>query len=263
MQAKVFWMYLKLAVWPSPLSIHYSMPYLQFVDAWPWILGTAIFAAFSLLLFWQRSAIGFVGVFVLLILSPTLVVPIITEVAAERRMYLPLTGFIAIAVVGAYWLSSRHKDARSRTLRPIYGPSALLIVASTLLLAIVLSLLSVRRLSAYQTELALWQDEVAHFSSDPMAYTNLGVQLARSQRWKEAVDNYELALRLDPHLAEAHNNLGFAYAQEGRYAEAVEQYQHALEIKPDFSIIRGNLGDAYVQLDQLPEAIEQYNQIYF
>ena len=42
------------------------------------------------------------GRWVLLILSPTLVVPIVTEVAAERRMYLPLAAIVAWLVL---WLT--------------------------------------------------------------------------------------------------------------------------------------------------------------
>ncbi len=107
-QTKVLLLYLKLAIWPWPLSIHYGTPYLQSLGAaWPWVAGVTVLAIATLVLLWRFSAVGFVGGWVLIILSPTLVVPIITEVAAERRMYLPLAAIMTLLVVGGYWLVQR------------------------------------------------------------------------------------------------------------------------------------------------------------
>ncbi len=101
--------YLKLTVWPWPLSIHYEIPYLETLGAaWPWLVGPVrswflppyIFLA-------AQGGLGFVGAWVFLILSPTLVVPIVTEVAAERRMYLPLAALITLLVAGGYWLAQQ------------------------------------------------------------------------------------------------------------------------------------------------------------
>ncbi len=44
-QAKVLLMYLKLAVWPWPLAIHYEMPYLTtWGTAWPWLVPAVLLA---------------------------------------------------------------------------------------------------------------------------------------------------------------------------------------------------------------------------
>ena len=97
-QCKVLFLYLKLIVWPWPLVIHYAMPYFpNAVAAWPWLAGaTAVVLIIATLLF-RGTALGFVGAGSLIVLSPTLVVPITTEVAAERRLYLVL------AVVPGWW----------------------------------------------------------------------------------------------------------------------------------------------------------------
>ncbi len=107
-QAKVLLMYLRLAVWPWPLAIHYEMPYLKtFGEAWPWLVPVCALSIVTLVLVWKRRASGFAAAWVLIILSPTIVVPVITEVAAERRMYLPLAALIALLVVASYWLARR------------------------------------------------------------------------------------------------------------------------------------------------------------
>src|SRR5262249_22088562 len=98
-QAKVIFLYLKLTIWPWPLVVHYEMPYLNTLAlAWPWVLGAAALLIGVLALTIRRTAWGYVGCWFFAILSPTLLVPIGTEVAAERRMYLPLATIIPCAV---------------------------------------------------------------------------------------------------------------------------------------------------------------------
>ena len=96
-QTKVLLMYLKLSVWPWPLVISYDVPPETFSAAWPFVLAAALLGLATLVLLWRKSALGFLGAWVLIILSPTLVVPILREVAAERRMYLPLAAIVAAA----------------------------------------------------------------------------------------------------------------------------------------------------------------------
>ena len=89
-QTHVLLLYLKLIVWPWPLVIHYEFPYLHsLADAWPWFLPAALLGLATLVLVYRRTATGFTWAAALLVLLPTLTVPIITEIAAERRMYLP------------------------------------------------------------------------------------------------------------------------------------------------------------------------------
>src|SRR4029079_12001868 len=97
---KVLWMYLKLAFWPRPLVIHYEMPYLMNMSAaWPYVLPTLVLAAVSGWALWKNLWGGFLAAAFFIILSPTLVVPIVTEIAAERRMYLPLAVLVTAVVV--------------------------------------------------------------------------------------------------------------------------------------------------------------------
>ena len=43
-----------------------------------------------------------------------------------------------------------------------------------------------------------------------------------------------LAIKLDPHLAEAHSNLANAYKEKGHLNLALEHYMKAVQLKPDF-----------------------------
>ena len=68
----------------------------------PGLLLTALLAA-TVWGLMRRSPAAFAGAWFFLILAPTSsVFPIVTEVAAEHRMYLPLAGVIALAVLGLF-----------------------------------------------------------------------------------------------------------------------------------------------------------------
>ncbi len=255
-QSEVLWMYLKLFVWPWPLAIHYAMPYLTTVAAaWPWLLATVVLIVATLYLLWRHQPVGFVGAWVLVILSPTLVVPIVTEVAAERRMYLPLAALAALVVVGGYRLTQQMQQrlARDAGHWPVAVAGAL-----ALLLALALSIVSVRRLAVYHDNLTLWQDNAIHQPEDSLVHYNFGNELAKADRPQEAIEHYQQALRLKPDYAEADNNLGTALAKTGHLRSAIEHLQHALQLKPDYAEAHYNLGLAFAQAGQIEPAIQCY-----
>jgi tetratricopeptide (TPR) repeat protein len=67
------------------------------------------------------------------------------------------------------------------------------------------------------------------------------VALNRLGRAQDAIDQYSIALQLDPDYAEAYNNLGVALANQGRFDEAIEQFSAALKIYPGYANARQNL----------------------
>ncbi len=263
-QSKALWTYLKLCFWPWPLLIHYQADYLNTLgEAWPWIVSTALLVIFTIVLLWRRHAVGLVSAWVLIILSPTLVVPIVTEFVAERRMYLPLAALATLVVVGGFWLA-QHVELLLRSVETQRKPGRawpeVLAAAGGISLAVILGLVSVHRLGAYRDELTLWQDDVIHQPNDPIAHYNLGEELDREGRTAEAVEQYLNALRLKPDYPDAYNNLGRTYASAGRWPEAIEQYQQALRYMPSHADAHNNLGNALSNTGRMLEAVEHFQQ---
>jgi eukaryotic-like serine/threonine-protein kinase len=114
----------------------------------------------------------------------------------------------------------------------------------------------------------------------PAAYVTLGNLHRDSDKFELALQEYEHALRLEPHNADAvmgtantyekmgripdaeeafkkaaalrpdywdgYNSLGNFYDRQGKYAEAIAQLQHAAELTPDNAVIDINLAAAYL-----------------
>ena len=227
-------MYLTLVVWPWPLSIHYDVPYLKTLGAaWPWSAGVSALIVITMLLLWKNRPAGFVLAGVFLILSPTLVVPIVSEVAVERRMYLPLAGLAALAVVGGFEMARRTVDLREPGRQ---GEAALRETLSRL-----------RRCQSccwpsftgpfpgsvwlFMTTLRRFGATFRPLSAGCGDAPNLGTAISQQGYDREATVEYLEALRLDPGIPTARRNL--AETQYGAGLRLLDQ-GNALEAEPLF-----------------------------
>jgi len=258
-QAQVLLMYLKLAIWPWPLLIHYELPYLSsLTDAWVYLLPALFLGLTTLILLWRNHPIGFLGTWLFAILSPTLVVPIITEMAAERRMYLPLLALVVLSVVGGYRIASilvlrGRPDSRTDfgLERPLFATLAL-----SFLLAFSSALVSYNRLTAYHDELGLWQEVLRHQPQNYVAHQSVGYILDNAGNTIEAIQHYREAVRLKPDSRQANQGLGVLLAKTGAYQEAATCFTKALRADPNDLRTRINLAGVLTIAGRYDEAIQ-------
>ena len=91
-------------------------------------------------------------------------------------------------------------------------------------------------------------------------FNNLGNSYSEIDNSKQALAAYEIAVELNPLLAESRSNLGNAYLQAGRIWDAIYQYQAALEVNPDDAKTHYGLGYAYAEKGRLSTAISHFQQ---
>ena len=108
-QAVIITGYLRLTVWPDALVIFYGWPEaLTAADVMPYLVFIAALIALTAIGLWRRPALGFLGAWFFLTLAPaSSIVPVATEVGAERRMYLPLMALAVLAVVAVDYVWKR------------------------------------------------------------------------------------------------------------------------------------------------------------
>ncbi len=263
-QAKVIWMYAKLAIWPWPLVIHYELPLLDtWPAAWPWLAATCLAALGVLVLVYKNTGSGFLLASMFAILAPTLIVPITTEVAAERRMYLPLAAAAALFVVGGYSAACRMQRlmAGEKHNANTSGFPLLVTTLVAVALAVGYAAISVHRLEAYENEVSLWQDTLLHEPDSPLVRMNLGMALIKAGQPQLAIEHYEAAIRLEPqNAATHHNNLAYACSSAGQRAGAIAEYEEALRIDPNLVEAHNNLAFLLLQDQKFDESIEQFRE---
>ena len=251
-ECRVIVKYLLLALWPHPLVFDYGrIAALQMAEVWPYALVLALLltiTVWALLCRPNRSgdmggqALGFAGAWFFLILAPTSsLVPLAGAPMAESRLYLPLAGVVAFAVIGAFALAGRRTW-------PIFA-----IVAAALGLA------SVQRNQDYSSAQALWNDTVAKNPANPRAHNNLGEALAQIPgRLPDAVAQFEAALQLRPDYEAAHFNLGVTLLKLGRFEEAVAHLKKADSVRHRDNV-HLYLGEALAGLHHYSDAAAEYS----
>jgi tetratricopeptide (TPR) repeat protein len=251
--------YFRTAVWPHPLVFDYGYARpLPDGTVGPFALLVLALAAVAVVLFLRRPALGYPAVWVFLILAPTSsFVPIVSEVGAERRMYLPLAGLIVLGVVLGHTLlgrlGSRRALTHARAVRRI-GMAAVLLVAAAL------AWITHGRNADYRSAETLWRTAVAARPQNPRAHNNLGQAIHLRGRPGEAIVHYRRALELDDLYSQAHFNHGVALADLGRADEALESYRRALELNPELARAHHNLGAELANRGALREALPHFRE---
>ena len=247
-QSQMIATYLGLVLWPYPLALDYGIPRLLTLgDVWlesAVVLGLLIGSGVAV---YRRQLWGFIGVFVFMLLAPTSsFVPILTEVGAERRMYLPLAALITGLVIAGDALCGRW----------LHGRRVGLVLIG--LATVILGWQTALRNEDYASEISIWQSSVAAVADNPRAHFNLANRLKETGDVERAIVHYRRTLALDPEEIGAHNNLGQMLVAQGDAASALGHYYRALELNPNSANVHINLGLALEWLDRLAEALPHY-----
>jgi tetratricopeptide (TPR) repeat protein len=279
-QARAIAHYLRLCVYPSPLVFYYGEGLVtdplsvapQAVLVLVLLLATGV----ALL---RSPALGFLGATFFLVLAPSSsFIPVVTETAAEHRMYLALIPVVVIGVLAIYRL---------------FGPCGLMMVPA---LALCLGVATFARNQDYGSALRLWSVTVRDDPRNPWAHNNLGCELdaipgrngdAMAEfetaiqlrpehaeahynlandlrlipgRRSEAIAHYEAALNFDPSFPRAHNNLAtLLMGDPGRFGDAIHHYREAIRLNPGYTEAHFNLGNAWSMAQgHERDAVEEY-----
>ena len=92
------------------------------------------------------------------------------------------------------------------------------------------------------------------------SWFNLGLKQVSGGEFAEAIESWEEALQLNPHLAEAWHNRGSALGRLGQYQLAVESFEKSLAIAPRNDRAWNDRAHALYQLQKWTKAVASWNQ---
>ncbi len=121
------------------------------------------------------------------------------------------------------------------------------------------------RLWIFGDNYRLWNDAAVLLKNErtPGAdriYYNRGQAEMATQKWENAVSDFERVVAISPQLEPARYILGAAYTNAGRYQEALAQYDAAITIKPDDNRVYYAKGMTLKRLHRDKEAMQQMEQ---
>ncbi len=247
-QTGVILHYLRLSVVPAPLVVDYEgWPMARsLLDVAPQAALLIVLVAGTLFALVRRQPWGFAGAWFFALLAPSSsFLPLATEIAAERRMYVALASIVVVAVIGAYLIGRRLLDrlvAGERARRTAGAIAGMVLVGG---LVAPFTVLTSARNRDYWSEEHLWRDAVEKRPDNPRARLNYGVILSLARRYPEAEQQLREAIRLKDTDATAHGNLGSVLCSLGRLDEGVAHLERAIALDADYRPAYGNLGEAY------------------
>lgn len=203
--------YFKLLVWPTDLVLDYGLiAPLALAAVLPYAAALIVLGALAGWLWFAKPRAGLPFVLCLLQLAPTTLVPIISEVGAERRMYLPSLALISAMLVYAWQVI----------------PRKMLIVICSVLIGS-LAMISMRRNAEYSSTYEMWRTVVER-RPHGRAHLNLAVAANESGRTGEVLPLLRKAVVDYP---DAEHPLGERLYQERRYAEAISHLETFLRVR--------------------------------
>lgn len=248
-QPRMIVRYLRLVFVPAGLVLDYGEPVSRpLASVWPAAALVILLMAATIAAWRVAPMLAFFATWFFITLAPSSsILPIATEVGAERRMYLPLVGVLMILVLVAVQVLMRS-DARLRTTLARVGIGAV---------CLVLVALTIARNREFTTTVGVWQTVVDRWPGG-RAHHNLGIELVASGRRSEGIEQYRLAM---PASADAHYALAFELQADGRLDEALDHYRTFIRLKPgDVNVPRAyhQIGRALLAQNKREEALAAF-----
>ena len=241
--------YLKLAIWPNNLALDYGEPIeVSLAQAAPGGLFILMLLAATAYCWRKLPPLGFAGWWAFALLAPTSsIIPIQTEVGAERRMYLPLAALVACFVLITYlamqriavWIASKRRH------RGLHGAPVLASLAALALVVAPLLAATRSRNLDYRDVNELWKSSSRARPNNPRALYNLGVRYAKLGQREAALAAFRETLAIEPNYAVAHNNLGIMLRDAGDFAKAEQHFLAAATVHKNWTLALNNLARLY------------------
>lgn len=173
--------YVRLLLWPQGLTFDYGRTPVDGPSAVLGLVALGIAGAATLIA-WRSARwrwFGFVGAWFFLILAPSSsIIPIRTEMAAERRVYLAIAAVIVSLAVAAEYL--RREIVGRRRAGPTNAWPRIVPLTLLALLGIAMIATTARRSAMYNDLVVRWTDAVEKTPTNGRAYYNLASALLRA-----------------------------------------------------------------------------------
>ncbi|OIR11524.1 lipoprotein NlpI [mine drainage metagenome] len=227
-QAGLFFKYLLLWIFPDPTLMSIDMRESFVVSVWAWQgwLGGIAFLLYGVLgirlLFrggLERVA-GFAMLYPWLLFLVEMTGIRMQEPFVLYRSYLWMPGMMVFIPL----LLTRLPERKS--------------VLAMVGLATVLIALSWGRLNVFSDNYRIWNEAANLLKSERMAgadriYYNRGQAESAAKKWEDAAADFKRSADISPRLEPIRYQLGVAYGNSGRFEEALEQFNVALAMNPD------------------------------
>lgn len=229
--------YFELIFFPATLTLYHSELNFGLIQFTVRSLITLVFFGLILFSFKKNKFIFFWSSFFLIALAPTLTPFRLNWIVAERYLYLPIIGILAIIGLGF--------DKLSRI--PKFKQTTYIVFIAILIL---LSTRTIFRNIDWANEDNLWIATGKTSPSSPNTHNNLGDVYGRHGDKLASLKEFQTAIALKPNYGDAYHNAANVYLELNQPDKAIEYYQKALEFNPGLWQSYQNIAAVYFKQKQ-------------
>ncbi len=240
--------YLTLCVFPVPLTVEHQIAPLSWLSFRVWVAGMVV-AGTMVLMFRMRKTrpfCAFWGAWFFWFLIPSSLFPL-NEFMAEHRAYMSVLGFCACFGYLPVLFENREGGKISR-----------MVVAGMIGCILAFAFGSIVRNRVWSDSRLLWMDAAAKSPGQLRPHVNLAYALMKNGQYKQAMDEFEKAMYLNPNHASVQSGIGFLYLAENDLQRADRSFRHAMELNPGFVDAATGLGMVLYRSGKYADALRYF-----
>lgn len=175
-------------------------------------------------------------------------------IMSDRYTYIPYIGiFFMLGYLLDYLLERKNTKPFDGYFKGFAGLMGVV--------GLVFMFLSYQQVKVWKNSETLWSNVAKIFPDDPTAYNNRGNYFYEQGKTKEALQDLDRALALDPRFFDTYISRGKIYRQTNQLDKAMQDYSKAIGIKPEDPDVYNNRGNVYFSMNKFNEAIADYNKV--
>lgn len=234
--------YFELIFFPKTLTLYHSELNFGPINFAIRALITLLFLAALGFSFKKNKFVFFWLSLFLLALSPTLTPFRLNWIVAERYLYLPILGILAVF---GYLILNIAEKFKLKWLNYFI-----------VIIVILLSTRTIFRNIDWKNEDNLWIATGKTSPSSPTTHNNLGDVYGRWGDKQRSLQEFQTAIALKPNYADAYHNSANVHREVGQLDKALENYQNALKFNPNLWQSYQNIAAIYFEQKQYDLALE-------
>jgi tetratricopeptide (TPR) repeat protein len=241
-----------------PLDLIPFYPYPKDVSLFPFesLLASGLVIGMTtacvLLVKKQKLWLSAWGYYVVTLIPVLGIVQVGGQSMADRYTYLPSLGPCLIMGLFAAAVAEKAAEVKQR---------GLVVCSAAALLLVCFSFQTIRQIAVWRTSTDLWNAVIKKEPCKvPLAYYNRGQVFMNKGLYDKAIDDYSMAITLNPFYQEAVYNRGLAFEKSGQPDRAVEDYERAISLNPSNYQALNNRGVLYGAAGSYDKAIEFFTR---
>jgi protein O-mannosyl-transferase len=167
---------------------------------------------------------------------------------AGRALYLAVPGVLIL--LAALFQAKGHQQPAARV---VYG--------AVFLCTAVFAMQTLRRNPVWHDGLSLSQAMVREAPGAVGGHMNYGLALAKVGRKEEAIDQFRIAVGIDPTYVRPHISLAFALIDQKDLPGAIRELREVVRLQPESPKTRNDLAVTLMRNGQLDSAIVEYKEV--